>query len=169
MTPQTTGSQYWHQEPRTKSRKLFAPQHEDNCRNALLSDLRQMLQRYDIDAQAEGRYADDNRADIRVAAGSRFAIPIEIKKTSHRNIWRAVDEQLVAKYTRAPESGGHGIYLVFWFGPEHMRVMTPHGRQPKTPDELKERLEEQLAPRLRAKIGIVVIDVSPSDKYEVTG
>ena len=48
-------------------------------------------------------YAHDKRADIRVAFGSRLAIPVEIKKSSYSDVWRAVDEQLVAKYTRAPE------------------------------------------------------------------
>ena len=163
--PTSDWLQYWHRDPDPKSRKPLAPQHEDDCRNALLSDLEQMLQPYNVDAQPEGRYTDDNRADIRVAVGSRLAIPIEIKKNSHRDIWRAVNEQLVAKYTRAPESEGYGIYLAFWFGPDHMRVVPPRGRPPKTPAELKERLEEQLAPALRAKIGIVVIDVSPSGRY----
>ena len=161
--PTSDWLQYWHRDP--KSRKLRDPQHEDDCRNALLSDLEQILQPHNVDAQAEGRYADDNRADIRVAAGSRLAIPIEIKRNLHRDIWRAVDEQLVAKYARAPESEGYGIYLVFWFGPDYMRVMPPRGRRPKTPAELKERLEEQLAPGLWAKISIVVIDVSPSGRY----
>ena len=161
--PTSDWLQYWHRDP--KSRKPLAPQHEDGCRNALLSDLEQILQPHNVDAQPEGRYADDNRADIRVSAGSRLAIPIEIKRNSHRDIWRAVDEQLVAKYARAPESEGYGIYLVFWFGPDHMRVMPPHGRRPKTPAKLKEGLEEQLAPGLRAKISIVMIDVSPSGRY----
>lgn len=160
--PTSDWRQYWHRDP--KSRKLLTPQHEDDCRNALLSDLKQMLQPYNVDAQAEGRYADDKRADIRVSAGSRLAIPLEIKKNSHRDIWRAVNEQLVAKYTRAPESEGYGIYLVFWFGLAKMTV-PPRGRRPKTPAALNERLEEQLAPRLRSKIAVVVIDVSPSGRY----
>ncbi len=96
--------QYWHRDP--NSRKPLKPQHEDDCRNALLSDLNQMLQPYDVDAQAEGQYADAYTADIRVAGGSRLAIPIEIRMNSHRDIWHAVDEQLVAKYTQAPGSAG---------------------------------------------------------------
>ncbi len=156
--------QYWHRD--RMSRKPVAHQHEDDCRNVLLSDLQQMLQPYSVDAQPEGRYANDNRADIRVAFGSRLAIPIEIKKYTHRDIWRGVEKQLVAKYTRAPESGGYGIYLVFWFGPDNRKMVPPpNGRKPMTPGELKERLEEELAPGLRTKNSIVVIDVSPSERY----
>ena len=154
--------QYWHRDP--GSRWPTRPQHEDDCRNALLSDLREILRPYDLDASPEGRYADDKRADIRVAQGSRLAIPMELKKSTHRKVWRAAEEQLIARYTRAPESGGHGIYVVFWFGRD---LMTPHPteRLPKTPGELSARLEEQLTPEQRAKIGVVVIDVSPSGKY----
>ena len=159
----TDWRQYWHLDP--KSRRPLRPQHENDCRNALLSDLQLTLGPYGVDAQKEGQYADDKRADIRVALGSHLAIPIEIKKNLHRDVWRAVDEQLVAKYTRAPESDGYGIFLVFWFGPDHMKVMPPQGHLPGTPAELRERLEEQLAPAQQAKISITVIDVSPSSSY----
>lgn len=155
--------QYWHRDPKT--RQPVRPQHENDCRDALLSDLRLRLRPYEVDVQSEGQYADEKRADIRVASGSRIAIPVEIKKNSHTEVWRAVDEQLAAKYARAPESGGYGIYLVLWFGRKHMKVTPPRGRLPRTAAELKERLEEHLPAELRAKIGIVVIDVSPSGKY----
>ncbi len=155
--------QYWHRNP--KSGQPSRPQHENDCRDALLSDLKRLLQPHDVDAQKEGQYADDKRADIRVAYGSRFAIPVEIKKNSHRDVWRAVDQQLVARYTRAPESEGYGVYLVLWFGPDHMKVVPPSGNLPRTPTELTERLEGQLTPAQRTKIQIVVIDASPSGKY----
>ena len=159
----TDWRQYWHHDP--KSGHPSRPQHENDCRNALLSDLKRLLQPHDVDARKEGQYADDKRADIQVAFGSRLAIPVEIKKNSRREVWRAVDEQLVAKYTRAPESEGYGIYLVLWFGSDHMKVVSPCGHLPRTPAELRERLEEQLTPTQRTKIQIVVIDVSPADKY----
>ncbi len=155
--------QYWHRDPKTG--RPVRPQHENDCRDALLSDLGLRLQPYGVDVQSEAQYADESQADIRVAFGSHVAVPVEIKRTLHRAVWRAADEQLAAKYTRAPESEGYGIYLVLWFGAEHMRVVPPCGRLPRTAAELKERLEEQLAVELQAKIGIVVIDVSPSGKY----
>lgn len=155
--------QYWHRDP--KSGQPSRPQHENDCRDALLSDLKRLLRPHDVDARKEGQYADDKRADLRVAYGSRLAVPVEIKKNSHRDVWRAVDQQLVARYTRAPESEGYGIYLVLWFGTDHMKVVPPSGNLPRTPTELAERLEERLTPEQRARIGVVVIDVSPSGKY----
>ena len=158
--------QYWHRDP--GSRRPTAPQHEDDCRDALLSDLKRILGPYGLDAAPEGRYADDKRSDIRVALGSRLAIPMELKKSMHRKLWRSVEDQLIAKYTRAPESEGYGLYVVFWFGRDRTTV-PPVGRLPKTSAELKERLEAQLPPEQRAKISIVVIDVSPAGKYATVG
>ena len=159
--------QYWHRDPKT--RQPVQPQHENDCRDALLSDLALRLQPHGVDVQSEGQYADETRADIRIAFGSRIAIPVEIKKNSHRDVWRAADEQLVVKYTRAPESEGYGIYLVLWFGQDHMRIVPPCGLLPRTPAELRERLEAQLEPSQRSKVSVTVIDFSPSGKYARIG
>ena len=153
--------QYWHGNHNGKPQQEgWVPEHENECRNALLSDLQLRLRPYAVDAHPEGQYAESRRADICVASGSDLAVPIEFKKNSHRDIWRAVNEQLLPKYVRAPESGGYGIYLMFWFGQDRMKVPPPDGYRPKTPAELKERFEQQLDSQYRERIGIVVIDVS---------
>lgn len=148
--------QYWNE---GSSSSLPRPKHEDACRDALLSDLRQLLPD-GVDAQPEGQYARDKRADIRVSFNGS-AIPVEIKKNSHRNLWSAVASQLVRQYTIDPDSSGYGIYLVLWFGLGKMPV-PPTGRSPKTPDALRERLEEQLEGPYRHKVTVIVIDVSGS-------
>ncbi len=155
--------QYWHRDQKTG--KPIKPQHENDCRDALLSDLIEIFKKYRIDAQSEGRYADDKRADIRVSFGSDLAIPIEIKKNHHRDIWRGISEQLVSNYTRDPKADGFGIYLVFWFGVRYMKVIAPKECIPNEPEELKNLLKEQLDPPLREKIHSVVIDVSPKGRY----
>ncbi|MDE2825809.1 MAG: hypothetical protein OXL40_00690 [Bacteroidota bacterium] len=152
--------QYWHRDQNT----LIEPLHENDCRDALLSDLKKMLKKHRIGAQPEGRYADDKRADIRISYRSDFAIPVEIKRSHHPDIWRGISEQLVPKYTRDPEADGYGIYLVFWFGIKYMK-----GGIPNEPQELKNLLEKQHDPSLRKKIHIVVIDVSPSGRHAEDG
>jgi len=145
--------QYWN-EP---SGQEPTPKHEDHCRDALLSDLRQCLPP-GIDAQPEGQYASDNRADICVACRD-FQVPIEIKKNSHRELWRAIQNQLIAQYTIDPATGGHGIYLVFWFGRNYTR-RTPDGIRPDSPAELKRQLERTLSEDEARKISVCAIDVS---------
>ena len=146
--------QYWNEDGR---RRVVRPKHEESCRDALLSDLRQRLPD-GVDAQPEAQYTHGNRADIRVSFNGH-GIPVEIKKDSHRRLWSAIADQLVAKYTSAPESFGYGIYLVLWFGGADMPV-PPSGRRPKTPGELSKRLEGQLADPWRHRVRVIVIDVS---------
>ena len=64
---------------------------------------------------------------------------------------------------RSQLTGGHGVYLVFWFGDGKVPP-PPQGRRPTGPDELRQRLEEQLTESERRRITVRVIDVSPVGK-----
>ena len=151
--------QYWNMD---SPNKPDTPKHEELCRDALLSDLRLKLEQVEvhvkINAQREGSYADDKRADIRVSYCD-FNVPVEIKKSTHRDLWRAIQEQLIKKYTRDPGADGYGIYLVFWFGAEGCQ-MPPSGKRPTSAHELQERLLDTLSADEKRKISICVIDVS---------
>lgn len=134
------------------------PKPEDACRDALLSDLKARLTRLHIDAQPEGRYADDKQSDIRVSHGG-FNVPVEIKKTCHRNLWSAIRKQLIVKYTRDPDTGGYGIYLVFWHGVG--KCQPPEaGSVPKNAGTLENRLRDTLSTEEAHLISILVVDVS---------
>ena len=144
--------QYWN-EP---SKQGPTPKYEEHCRDTLLSDLRQCLPP-GIDAQPEGQYANDKRADIRVACQD-FQVPIEIKKSRHQDVWSAVRKQLIAQYTIDPATGGYGIYLVFWFGLKHCRPGTTG--LPRSAADLEKKLRETLSPDEARKISVCVIDVA---------
>ena len=153
--------QYWNEDSHGRPVK---PKHEDSCRDALLSDLGQRLPPEEVDAQPEGHYANDKRADIRVFCGG-FQVPVEVKNNGSRALWSALRDQLIARYVRDPDTDGYGIYLVLWFGEsdEHGRPRTapsPTGVPPRALAELKERLEAGLTPEEARKIAVCVIDVS---------
>ena len=149
--------QYWNVDSRNRPQD---PRPEDSCRDALLSNLQHRLLRRGIDAQPEGRYADDKRADIRVSCNG-FNVPVEIKKSCHRDLWSAIENQLVAKYVRDPGTDGHGIYVVFWFGhTEHCRPRPGTTGVPRSAADLEERLRESLSEETRRKISVCVIDVA---------
>ena len=151
-------SQYWN-EPHKKSP---TPKHEDRCRDALLSDLQLRLRLpQGVNAQPEGQYANDKRADIRVSY-ENFQVPVEIKKSMHRDLWSACKNQLIKLYTSAPDTDGYGIYLVFWFGKDRTQP-PPSGTRPANAKELKKRLEATLSPDETRKISVCVIDVSRPD------
>ena len=159
--------QYWNVDRHSRAQ---TPRPEDACRDALLSDLRNRLMRLGIDVQPEGRYANDKRADIRVSYEG-FNIPVEIKRSCHRDLWSAVRSQLIARYTVDPGTEGHGIYLVFWFGDvEGCRPTPPEtGSSAVSSLELQDRLTSTLSADERRKIGICVIDVSSANSSETAG
>ena len=136
------------------------PRPENASRDAMLSDLNQRLVGLGVDAQPEGVYADDKRADIRVSFEG-FNVPVEIKRSCHSDVWTGVREQLIADYTRSPGASGFGIYLVFWFGDMPSCRPTKRGDwRPKTAAEVRQKLEESLSDREKGLISICVVDVS---------
>ena len=151
--------QFWNEE---KGDAPMTPRHEDRCRDQLLALLDQGSPKgLGLDWQPEGRYADDKRADIRVSFGE-FNVPIEIKKSMHRELWTAVSKQLVAKYTRDPAAEGCGVFVVLWFGVEQRPPMPSKGTSPQSACELQGMLLERLSDDERKKISIVVFDVEKS-------
>jgi len=148
--------QYWNLD---HSRRPQSPKHENECRNTLLSHLRKMLPK-GVHAQPEWQSADERRPDIAVVYASQFYVPIETKKNSHRNLWTAIHRQLIKHYVSDPNTGGYGIYLVFWFGPDFTKAPLPQGRRPETANDLKERLEETLSEEQKRKITVSVVDVA---------
>lgn len=135
------------------------PRLEDDCRDTLLSDLKQRLLRLGVVAEPEGRYADERRADIKVIAPPHH-IPIEIKREKHADLWKAIGNQLIAKYGRESTSDGYGIYLIFWFTGDMKAGATDGGRPPKTQQELQQRLAATIPETLKHKIAVLVIDCS---------
>ena len=156
--PTSDWRQYWNVD---QYNRPTCEKPEDACRDNLLSDLQNRLGQLDIDAQPEGRYANDKRADIRVSYGN-FQVPVEIKKNMHRDLWSAPRNQLIAQYTIDPDTDGYGIYLVFWFGKDRTPP-PPSGTRPTNAKELQERLEATLSPDEARKISVCVIDVSRPD------
>lgn len=136
-------------------------QHEEECRNRFLSPLKERLARVKVDAQPEPRYASDNRADIRVSyRDSELScnVPIEIKCSDSEKLWSGIRQQLLENYAQDPEADGHGIYLVFWFGPEFAPRHPQGGKRPETPEKLQELLEQSLDNEEGKKISVCVVD-----------
>lgn len=131
---------------------------ENLCRDALLTRLRSRLAPLGVDCQPEVDYANDKRADIRISYRNEFELPIEIKRDSNPSLWTRLREQLIDQYTIAPKAHGYGIYLVLWFG--GLPCARDGGKKPRSPDELRQRLENQLDRIERQRVFVRVLDVS---------
>ena len=149
--------QYWDKD--TTTHEPLKPQPENDCRDTLLTHLQTRMERLGIDAQPEGNYADGKRSDIRVFY-DRFNIPVEIKKSSHRDLWTAIEKQLITQYTRDSGADGYGIYLVFWLGPKECKL-GPAGARPESAEELQQQLLNTLTEEQSRKISICVLDIEP--------
>lgn len=166
--------QYWNQDSHNRPVKR---KHEEACRDTFLSDLKHQLAPLGIDAEPESHVADDKEVDIKVSYGGAagFNVPIEIKCNDHKDLWYAIHNQLIKKYTRDPGAHGYGIYLVFWFGKE-VTPPPPEGSLPKTAVELEERLSGLLSNNEEKRlISVCVIDcantwsVGPSRRSDRIG
>jgi len=154
-----------------ENKKPTSQRDENLCRDALLTRLRARLSPLGIDCQPEGDYFNDKRADLRLSYRTEFELAIEIKRDTNESLWGALREQLIEQYAIAPRADGHGIYFVLWFGdvknvlPTDKKVKsmpraTDGDKKPRSPEELRIRLEAQLDPLKRQRIFVRVLDVS---------
>ena len=149
--------QHWNVDAYGRVKK---PKPENACRDAVLSDLQKRLEPLGIDAEKEGVYADDKKSDIRVSFAG-FNVPVEIKRSCHRDVWTAARSQLIAKYARDPAATGYGIYVVLWFGDtEKCRPTKLEGWTPETAEDVRLRIEQSLDDRAGRLISVCVVDVS---------
>lgn len=146
---------FWSEDPFGRP---SAPKAEESCRDALLGALRGRLGSA-CRIAPEARHAGGARSDLLVRCDG-FAVPIEIKREGHPELWTAVSEQLIPRYTAMPEAAGRAIYLVLWFGHSNT-ARPPKGIRPETREQLHRRLVENLTPEERDRVEVRVLDVRP--------
>lgn len=133
---------------------------ENSCRDSLLAMLRNHLGSKGISCDNESDVFNDKRVDIRVSYKNLYSIPIEIKGEWHPELWSAIQDQLVKKYTQSPACDGFGIYLVLWVGGSEQPPPKDGGKKAVSPVELQNRLAATLPQDLKGKVSVVVLDVS---------
>jgi len=134
---------------------------ENNCRDRLLGRLKPLLLQQGIQAEPEGHFAEDKRADIKVLFSS-LVLPVEIKRHYHKDIWTAATEQLQKRYSRDPGSFGHGIYLVFWFGSDYRKAPKPPNNSVSLTSamEFEEEIKNTIPDEIKSNIEVIVFDCS---------
>lgn len=157
---------FWNEDKYGRVRR--PPKPENSARDVLIDLLRPRLQPLGLRVEPEGQMAHDKRADI-VVLGDGLKCVIELKRDYHRDVWTAAEQQLDRLYARDPQASGYGLYGVFWYGEERgsqIPACPDQAPPPRSAADMQTRLCRLLPEELRAKIGIVVIDVSgklPSD------
>ncbi len=145
--------------------RVTKPKIENSGRNVLLAILKERFAPLALSLTGEGAYADGNRADISIEyARSGLRLPIEIKRSDHAELWTAVSEQLVPRYTRDPGSYGYGVYLVLWFGTDTVTAPPRPLARPTSASELEQMLTDRLSEMEQPLIKICVVDVAAPNK-----
>ena len=148
---------YWNVDSYNRARD---PKPENGCRDILVDDLRPFLRSMQISIYPEVAYSNDKKCDLTTISGD-FKLPLEVKLSHSRDLWTAIEDQLVPRYTRDPESEGHGVFIVFWFGEKESIQPTPlSGTRPSSAIDLEQRLEATLSVVSGTKISVSVLDVS---------
>lgn len=152
--------QFWNVDSHGKPE---TPRPENICRDYLLERLNALLIKYDVIVEPEARQAKDKRTDMKLSVtnkGRAFRFPIEIKRNYHKDLWRAIHNQLIPFYTIAPETEGRGLFLVIWFNhakmPTHPQGLPP----PKSAEQLAAMLKDTMTPQEQKLIDVFVLDVS---------
>lgn len=142
--------------------KPDGPREENLCRDDIYRILRPRLNAHGISSTPEADHAGDKRADLYLDYRNQLTLPIEIKRDSHRDLWKALRNQLIAQYIHSPKSRGYGIYLVLWFKDAKHPMPAPldGDRKPKSPEELQARLTAMLNEEECRRIFVRVLDVS---------
>jgi hypothetical protein len=136
------------------------PRNENECRSQVLDLLEVAMQHYCVIAAIpEGQRVNDTRSDMLVLGYAGSNLPVEAKRHYNDELWTAPVDQL-EPYTRAPGASGFGIYLVFWFGGRFSPPTRPDGKTPASADALSALLHCDLPEALRARLTVMVFDVS---------
>jgi hypothetical protein len=143
-----------------ENRKPPSAREENLCRDALLTRLKPRLKPFGVECLPEVDHSNDKRADISVSYRNQFACPIEVKGEWHPSLWTALRSQLIEQYAIGRRAAEHGIYLVLWFGGERLGGARDGGNKPRSPEELRDRLQAQLDPVEQKRIFVRVLDVS---------
>jgi hypothetical protein len=136
------------------------PKSENECRDVLLPRVRAKLMPLGVGLEKESQAARGTRADLRAEfrqSGRRIAVPIEIKKEDHPDLWSAWRTQL-RFYALDPDTEGVGIYLALWFGVSARP--SPDGTRLTSAEALGTQLSESIPKEMRTKLHVAVLDLS---------
>lgn len=146
---------------RPKGQKGVTPKIENDCRDILHMLLRERMIPFGVQVEKEIHAANDKRCDLHASAivnGKRIAIPIEIKRENHPEVWTAWKDQLIERYSTNPAASGHGIYLVLWFGVRP--TIAPNGEKAKSPEEMASLYCHYIPREYHHRMSGLVLDLS---------
>lgn len=135
---------------------------ENTARNRIVEFLKPRFSGLDVIGDIEKYMAAGNRCDFTAEIslnGQQHLLVVEVKGQWNKELFTAASEQLHKRYSCHPDAADQGIYLVLWFGSDE-KVASLVGHGIDTPQQLKEKILEQMSAELHGKIDVFVLDLS---------
>jgi hypothetical protein len=145
------------------------PKRETFFQIAVANQLKLLLKKLKVCPAREPHLIWENRPDIRLSAhldnDKEARVHIEMKRQNNPDLYEALENQLVNKYLKEPETD-YGIYLVAWF--DH-NVPSFRRDKPKSAHELQELLQKEANELVKKSykvkgISVFVINLSLSEQ-----
>lgn len=139
----------------------ITPKGEEDCSDHLANLL--ALEAPGIRFDPEVHVGGDREVDIGCSV-KNLRIPIETKGQWNPDLWTAADWQLGGQQAVDHQAAGHGIYLVYWFGPQPspkgLRNPSRGAISPATPEELQVLLKKNLTAGDQQGLSVFVLDLT---------
>ncbi|MER8451701.1 hypothetical protein NKH80_25445 [Mesorhizobium sp. M0904] len=135
---------------------------ENTARNRIVDQLQSSMKALGLSVNIERYMAGGNRCDITASAvfgGANRLLVTEVKGQWNDELYTAASAQLDKRYAIHPDAAKQGVYLVLWYanGEKVAKVLDP---TITTATELRTRILEKMSDDLKARIDVVVLDLS---------
>ncbi len=135
---------------------------DENRATQIVGDrLRLRLKCYGIDCHLEHLMSDNKRCDFtcskRIQDRQRLLV-VEAKGQWHKELYSAIENQLVRQYTIHPNAEKQGIFLVYWFGMQEKLAGSKNTMS--SASELQRDIKSRMPVELQGLIDVFVLDVS---------
>lgn len=135
---------------------------ENTARNRIVDQLQGQMKALGLSIVIERHMAGGNRCDITASAileGRNRLLVTEVKGQWNDELYTAAAAQLDQRYAIHPDAARQGIYLALWFG-NGEKVNGLVDASVTSADDLRARILDGMTDELKARIDVVVLDLS---------
>jgi hypothetical protein len=135
---------------------------ENTARNRIVDQLQGQMKALGLSVMIERHMAGGNRCDITASAileGRNRLLVTEVKGQWNDELYTAAAAQLDRRYAIHPDAARQGVYLALWFG-NGEKVNGLVDTSVTSAGDLKARILDKMTDELKARVDVVVLDLS---------
>jgi len=139
---------------------------ENTARNRIVDQLQGQMKALGLSIVIERYMAGGNRCDITASAileGRNRLLVTEVKGQWNDELYSAAAAQLDQRYAIHPDAARQGVYIALWFG-NGEKVNGLVDASVTSAGDLKARILDKMTDELKARVDVVVLDLSRPPK-----